>query len=74
MEPTLITSVLGLIFFVVIMLFGFKYANGQWNVSESKKSEYQQWTKKHGKKTKKSLTVLCIIFGIAMLTQIVSLL
>ena len=37
MEPSLLTSIIGIVFFAVIMYFGFKYADGKWKVSESKK-------------------------------------
>jgi TRAP-type C4-dicarboxylate transport system permease small subunit len=36
-KPTLLTSLIGILAFGVIMYFGFRYANGNWKVSESKK-------------------------------------
>lgn len=36
MELGLMTSIIGIIFFVMIMYFGFKFADGKWKVSESK--------------------------------------
>ena len=73
MEPNLLTSIIGIAIFATIMYFGFKYANGNWKVSESKKSDYLNWTNKHGKKVKKAIIIITIIYGISMLIQISSL-
>jgi len=70
MEPSLLTSIIGIIIFSIIMYFGFKYANGKWKVSESKKTDYQNWTNKHGKTIKKGIIIISIIYGISMLIQI----
>jgi TRAP-type C4-dicarboxylate transport system permease small subunit len=70
MEPSLLTSIIGIIFFSVIMYFGFKYADGKWKVSESKKAEYVNWSNKHGKTIKKSIIIISIIYGISMIIQI----
>lgn len=70
MEPTLLTSVIGILMFATIMYFGFKYANGKWKVSNSKKTDYLNWTNKHGKKIKKGIIIISIIYGISMLIQI----
>ena len=69
MEPTL-TSVIGILVFATIMYFGFKYANGKWKVSESKKTDYLNWTNKHGKNVKKGIIIISIIYGILMLIQL----
>jgi TRAP-type C4-dicarboxylate transport system permease small subunit len=73
MEPSLLTSLIGILIFTILMYFGFKYANGNWKVSESKKSEYLNWTNKHGKTIKKGIIIISIIYGISMLIQISSL-
>jgi hypothetical protein len=52
------------------MYFGFKYADGKWKVSESKKAEYVNWSNKHGKTIKKSIIIISIIYGISMIIQI----
>jgi hypothetical protein len=70
MESSLLTSIIGIIIFTTIMYFGFKYANGKWKVSESKKTEYLNWTNKHGKKLKKGIIIISIIYGVSMLIQI----
>ena len=70
MEPSLLTSIIGIIIFAIIMYFGFKYANGKWKVSESKKSDYVNWTNKYGKIIKKGIIIISIIYGISMLIQI----
>jgi TRAP-type C4-dicarboxylate transport system permease small subunit len=73
MEPSLLTSLIGILVFTILMYFGFKYANGNWKVSESKKTEYSNWTNKHGKTIKKGIIIISIIYGISMLIQILSL-
>tara|TARA_R110000751_G_scaffold94893_2_gene185296 strand:+ start:452 stop:676 length:225 start_codon:yes stop_codon:yes gene_type:complete len=73
MEPSLLTSLIGILIFTILMYFGFKYANGNWKVSESKKSEYLNWTNKQGKTIKKGIIIISIIYGILMLIQISSL-
>jgi hypothetical protein len=73
MEPTFLTSLTGIFFFSIIMYLGFKYANGKWKVSESKKSDYLIWSDKHGKTIKKALITISIIYGVAMVIQILSL-
>jgi primase-polymerase (primpol)-like protein len=70
MEPSLLTSIIGIIIFSTIMYFGYKYANGDWKVSESKKTDYQNWANKHGKTMKKAITIISIIYGISMIVQI----
>ena len=72
MEPSLWISIIGIIIFVIIMRFGFKYADGKWKVSESKKTDYLNWTNKHGKNVKKGITIISIIYGILMLIQLSS--
>jgi len=72
MEPSILTSLIGILVFGTIMFFGFKYANGKWNVSESKKSDYLNWTNKHGKTIKKGLIIISIIYGVSMLIQILN--
>ncbi|MGJ8551249.1 MULTISPECIES: hypothetical protein [Winogradskyella] len=73
MEPSILTSLIGILVFTILMYFGFKYANGNWKVSESKKSEYLNWTNKHGMTIKKAIIIISIIYGISMLIQISSL-
>ena len=73
MEPTLLTSLIGILVFGIIMYFGFRYANGNWKVSESKKTEYLNWTNKYGKTIKKGIIIISIIYGISMMIQILSL-
>ncbi|RMB56559.1 hypothetical protein EAX61_14210 [Dokdonia sinensis] len=70
MEPSLLTSLIGISVFTILMYFGFKYANGNWKVSESKKSDYFNWTNKHGKTIKKAIIIISVIYGISMLIQI----
>lgn len=70
MELGLMTSIIGIIFFVMIMYFGFKFADGKWKVSESKKSEYLNWVNKNGRIIKKGIITISIIYGISMLIQI----
>jgi hypothetical protein len=72
MEPSLLTSIIGIIIFTTIMYFGFIYANGKWKVSESKKTAYLNWTNKHGKIIKKGIIIISIIYGVSMLIQISS--
>ena len=73
MEPSLLTSMIGIIIFTTIMYCGFKYANGKWKVSESKRIDYLNWTDKHGNTLKKGIIIISIIYGVSMLVQILSL-
>ncbi len=70
MEPSTLTSIIGIIVFTIIMVFGYKYANGNWKVSESKKTDYVNWTNKHGKRIRKGIIIISMIYGILMLIQI----
>ncbi|AFU69473.1 hypothetical protein P700755_002739 [Psychroflexus torquis ATCC 700755] len=70
MKPNILTSIIGIVVFTIIIFFGFKYANGKWKISESKKTDYQKWTNKHGKTIRKGLVIISIIYGISMLIQI----
>ena len=70
MEPSLLTSIIGIVIFALIMYFGFKYADGKWKVSESKKNEYMNWSNKQGKTIKKGIIIISIIYGISMIIQI----
>lgn len=74
MEPSLLTSFIGIIVFSALMTVGYKYANGKWNVSENKKNDYMIWVNKHGQTVKRSVVFLSIIYGLSMLIQIISLL
>ncbi|WP_124981484.1 hypothetical protein [Nonlabens xiamenensis] len=70
MEPSLLTSIIGITFFAVIIYLGFKYADGKWKVSESKKTKYVNWSNEHGKTIKKGIIIISIIYGILMIIQI----
>jgi primase-polymerase (primpol)-like protein len=70
MEPNILIFIIGIVAFTIIMFFGFKYANGKWKISESKKTDYQKWTNKYGKTIKKVIVIISIIYGISMLIQI----
>jgi len=70
MEPNILTSIVGIFVFAAIMFFAYKYADGKWKVSESKKTGYLNWTSKHGKTIKKGIVVISIIYGISMAIQI----
>jgi|GEM_PF-2149320 hypothetical protein len=70
MESNILTSIIGVVVFATIMLLAYKYANGHWKVSESKKEDYLNWTNKHGKTVKKGIIIISIIYGISMLIQI----
>ena len=73
MEPSsFLTSIIGIAAFGMIMYFGYKYAGGKWKVSESKKTEYLNWTVKHGKTIRKGIIIISIIYGISMLIQILN--
>ena len=73
LEPTLLTSLIGMFFFSMIMYLGFRYSDGKWKVSESKKSDYLIWSRKYGKTIKKVIIIVSIIYGVAMVIQILSL-
>jgi len=70
METSLLNSIIGIIIFVIIIYFGFKYADGKWKVPESKKTDYLNWSNRHGKKVKKGIFIISIIYGISMIIQI----
>jgi len=72
MEPTLLISILGLLVFGTVMFLGFRYANGNWKVSENKKTDYQNWTEKNGKRVKKAIIIISIIYLTLMLLQLQS--
>lgn len=67
MEPTTMATINIVIAFTSIMFFGYRYADGKWNVSESKKSSYRNWTKEHGKTIKRGIIILSCLFGIGVL-------
>lgn len=73
MEPTIITSLIGIAIFSTIMYSGFKYASGKWKVSESKNEAYLHWLSKHGKTIKKSIIIISILYGLGMTIQLLSL-
>jgi len=70
MQSKLIISLFGICLFSLLMFFGYKYANGNWKVSENKKVEYENWSKMHGIRVKKSIVIISIIYGLIMLVQI----
>ena len=70
MESNILTSIIGIIAFATIMFFGFKYASGKWEVSESKKLDYLNWTNKYGKTIKTGIIIISIIYGLSMIIQI----
>lgn len=74
MEPTILTSTIGVIFFITVIYFGYKFANGKWEVTESKKPNYLIWVDKYGEKVKRAMIIISIIYGVGMGLQILTLL
>lgn len=74
MEPNLTTSLIGLIAFSVVIFFAYRYASGNWNVYEPNKTAYENWTVKYGRKAKRSIILVAIIYYSLMLLQISKLL
>ena len=74
MQPTILTSIIGLTIFYTFMFNFYKYANGKWNVSNEKKEKYLLWLDSHGKGAKKAIITLSIMYGLGMTLQIISLL
>ena len=73
MQPTILTSIIGLTIFYTLIFNGYKYSSGKWNVSEEKKDKYLLWVKLYGKKMKKALIFFAVIYGIGMILQMLSL-
>lgn len=71
MESQLI-SIIGLLIFATLIFFGIRYASGKWKVADHKKADYQQWTNTKGKKVKKSLIAISIVYGILILIQLLN--
>ncbi|MGB0369643.1 MAG: hypothetical protein ACPGU4_05265 [Flavobacteriales bacterium] len=72
MEPSILTSVVGITAFTLVMYFGFRYVTGGWNVSDEKRTEYDNWASKHGKKIKRAIISICILYYTVMLLQLTS--
>ncbi|MDN5211936.1 hypothetical protein QQ020_07730 [Fulvivirgaceae bacterium BMA12] len=53
MKQELIPSLIGIIAFSAVMYLAYRYANGNWNVSEPKKAAYENWTAEYGRKAKR---------------------
>lgn len=72
MESTLMTSIIGIFIFSILMIAAYTYADGKWRVAENKRDKYQNWTEKSGRRLRKSILIICIIYGVFMLIQILS--
>jgi len=66
----LLPSLLGVVFFSLIMIYGYRYADGKHKVSESGKEKYMEWVAGSGKTIKKAIIIISILYGAAMLFQI----
>ncbi|MFT3796568.1 hypothetical protein [Flavobacterium sp.] len=73
MELTFLASIIGLIVFSVIMIIGYKYADGKFKVSEQKKTGYLEWVDKYGNRLKKIIIRVSIIYFAFMIFQIITL-
>ena len=67
MEPINMAVINIVIAFTTIMFFGYRYADGKWNMTESNKWSYRNWTKKYGKTVKKGIIILSFLFGLGLL-------
>lgn len=74
MEPTIITSIIGVIVFTLIMRYVYNTANGKRKVQEAKKVAYIDWVNKYGSKVKIGIIIISVLYGIGMLVQVISLL
>jgi hypothetical protein len=73
-QKLLIISILGIIAFTFIARYFYRYADGKANIQGTdKKEKYLQWQAAHGARVKKAIRALSIIYGIAMLFQLLSL-
>lgn len=72
MNLDIIFSFVGVIVYSTIMFFAYKYSSGNWQVTESKKADYQEWANKSGQKLKRPIIVISIIYGILMIIQLLS--
>lgn len=70
MEPTLTTSIIGILIFTLVMWFLYTTASGKRKVSESKREAYDNWVGKHGKFLKIAVIIISVIYGIGMFIQL----
>lgn len=73
-QASLLTSFIGIAIFSAVMYLIYRYANG--NVAfkdELQKAKYLQWQAKWGTALKGIVIILSIIYGFAMLIQLISL-
>ena len=69
----IIVSLAGSIIFYLIMIYSYRYANGKASVPAEKRNQYQVWVDKDGKKVKRSIGIMIIIYTVIMAYQIVGL-
>ena len=72
MEPTLISSVIGIALFTLVIVFGLRLASGKWTVKEEKKVAYDNWVDKNGKTVKRAIIIVSVIYYAGMLLQLFS--
>jgi hypothetical protein len=70
MEPSITSSLIGIIVFSAVMYLGYRYANGKWKVSDEKQSAYDNWNEKYGKMLRRAIIVISILYGILMAFQV----
>lgn len=68
----LIFSIVGIIFFTILLSLVIKYVNGNWNVNEKSKATYKNWVELNGNKIKKRIIIFSIIYYILMAFQLLS--
>jgi hypothetical protein len=59
--------------FSVIVVFGYRYASGKWNVAEERKADYVNWTESHGKTIRRAIVIVSLIYYSGMLLQLLNL-
>jgi hypothetical protein len=73
MEPTFAISIFGLAIYSILAVLAYRHSDGKWKVAEHKKPKYNYWVNNHGRRVKRSIFKISIIFGLGMLIQLLSL-
>lgn len=70
MEPTSLASLIGIFVFTTLMVIAYRFADGKWKVAENKKDDYLNWINTSGRKVKRSILIISVIYGLFMLIQL----
>lgn len=57
------------VFYILAGLL-YKYSSGKWKVGEEKQEDYDQWVNEYGKKIKRSLKIIVVLYTLGLLTTL----